>query len=178
MAGPADVDGIEPGDHQLTRSVADADVARGRYDLRIETIRDQSMALESVNSLLHAATIAAFLAMTSCSGSSGGAVDYSGTTLTVLGKQYKRVEAKDYDNIWGRGAVLVTARQWREAEVEAVLKQFSLDVIGKKSGSTPGAAVEYAVAVPAGFEEQWANALSAQPSVFTTANEDPTIDRP
>lgn len=171
------MDGTEPSDHQLTRGVADADVARGRYDLRIETIRDQSMALESVNSLLHAATIAAVLAMTACSGGDG-AVDYSGSTLTVLGKEYKRVEAQDYDSIWGRGAVLVTARQGREGEVEAVLKRFSLDVIGKKSGSVPGATVEYAVAVPAGFEEQWANALSAQPSVFTTANEDPTIDRP
>lgn len=135
------------------------------------------MALEWANGPLRAVMMAAVFAMTACSGGDA-AVDYSGTTLTVLGKEYKRVEAKDYDSIWGRGAVLVTARQGREAEVEAVLKQFSLDVIGKKSGSTLGAAVEYAVAVPAGFEEQWANALSAQPSVFTTANEDPTIDRP
>lgn len=133
--------------------------------------------MTSASGPLRAAMMAAVFAMTACSGGDG-AVDYSGTTLTVLGKEYKRVEAKDYDSIWGRGAVLVTARQGREAEVEAALKQFSLDVIGKKSGSVPGATVEYAVAVPAGFEEQWANALSAQPSVFTTANEDPTIDRP
>lgn len=136
------------------------------------------MVMTSASGLLRAATIAVVLVMTACSGGSDGAVDYSGTTLTVLGKEYKRVEAKDYDSIWGRGAVLVTARQGREAEVEAVLKQFSLDVIGRQPGNTPGAMVEYAVAVPAGFEEQWANALSTQPSIFTTANEDPTIDRP
>lgn len=135
------------------------------------------MALKSAGALLHAAVIATVLAVTACS-SGDGVVDYSGTTLTVLGKEYKRVEAKDYDSIWGRGSVLVTARQGREGEVEAVLKRFSLDVIGKTSGSAPGAMVEFAVAVPAGFEEQWANALSMQPGVFTTANEDPTIDRP
>lgn len=135
------------------------------------------MASKSASSLLRTATIAVVLCMAACSGGSDGAVDYRGSTLVVLGKEYKRVESKDYDSIWGRGAVLVTARQGREAEVEAVLKQFSLDVIGKRSGSAPGATVEFDVAVPAGFEEQWANALSIQPSVFTTANEDPTIDR-
>ncbi len=136
------------------------------------------MASKSASSLLHTAMIAAVLCMAACSSGSDGAIDYRGSTLIVLGKEFKRVESKDYDSIWGRGSVLVTARQGREAEVEAVLKQFSLDVIGKKPGGTPDAMVEFAVAVPAGFEEQWANALSTQPSVFTTANEDPTIDRP
>ena len=135
------------------------------------------MASKSASRLLHAAMIAVVLCMAACSGGSDGAVDYRGSTLVVLGTEYKRVESKDYDSIWGRGGVLVTARQGREAEVEAALKQFSLDVIDKRSGSTPGAMVEFDVAVPAGFEEQWANAQSVQPSVFTTANQDPTIDR-
>lgn len=135
------------------------------------------MTSKLARSVLRAAMIAVVLCMAACSGGSNGATEYRGSTLVVLGTEYKRVESKDYDSIWGRGAVLVTARQGREAEVEAVLKQFSLDVIGKRSDSTPGAMVEFDVAVPAGFEEQWANALSVQPSVFTTANEDPTIDR-
>jgi hypothetical protein len=119
----------------------------------------------------HAVSFAALLALTACSGGDGP-VRYSGTTLIVEGKEYERSRAKDYDSLWGQGAVLVTARQGREAELNTVLKRFSLSAIPTAPGT------RMIIAVPVGFEEQWANALAAQPSVFTTANEDPTIDRP
>lgn len=118
--------------------------------------------------------LVASLSLSACGGDEGP-VRYSGTTLIVQGTEYERSRDKDYDSLWGQGAVLVTPRPGREAEVDALLKEFSLTVI-PKAPATPGMPVT--VAVPVGFEEQWATALSAQPSVFTTANEDPTIDRP
>lgn len=118
--------------------------------------------------------LAASLSLSACAGGDGP-VRYSGTTLIVQGTEYERSRDKDYDSLWGQGAVLVTPRPGREAEVDALLKEFSLSVI-PKAAATPGMPVT--VAVPVGFEEQWATALSAQASVFTTANEDPTIDRP
>ena len=118
---------------------------------------------------LCAFALAASLSLSACS---DGAVRYSGTTLIVHGTEYERSRDKDYDSLWGQGAVLVTPRPGREAELDALLKEFSLTTIRKTAG-TP-----VIVAVPVGFEEQWATALAAQPSVFTTANEDPTIDRP
>lgn len=119
-----------------------------------------------------ALALAASLPLSACGEE---AVRYSGTTLIVQGTEYERSRDKDYDSLWGEGAVLVTPRPGREAEVDALLKAFSLTVI-PKAPATPGTPVT--VAVPVGFEEQWATALSAQPSVFTTANEDPTVDRP
>lgn len=123
---------------------------------------------------LRTCALVASLSLSACAGDDGS-VRYSGTTLIVQGTEYERSRDKDYDSLWGQGAVLVTPRPGREAEVDALLKEFSLTVIPKAS-ATPGMPVT--VAVPVGFEEQWATALSAQPSVFTTANEDPTIDRP
>jgi hypothetical protein len=127
---------------------------------------------KSASRVLRFAFLAAMLSLAACSGGGDGPVRYNGTTLVVLGKEYERIKSKEYDSIWGRGSILVTAYEGREAELEAVLKQFSLDVIRRTPGS-----VEFAVAVPVGFEEQWAYALKAQPSVFITANEDPTVDR-
>lgn len=124
---------------------------------------------ESSRRFLCALALAASLTLSACG---EGAVRYSGTTLIVQGTEYERSRDKDYDSLWGQGAVLVTPRPGREAELDALLKDFSLTVIRKTAG-TP-----VIVAVPVGFEEQWATALAAQPSVFTTANEDPTIDRP
>lgn len=121
---------------------------------------------------LCALALAASLSLSACG---EGAVRYSGTTLIVQGTEYERSRDKDYDSLWGQGAVLVTPRPGRETEVDALLKEFSLTVI-PKAPATPGMPVT--VAVPVGFEEQWATALSAQASVLTTANEDPTIDRP
>lgn len=121
---------------------------------------------------LRTVALAASLSLSACG---EGAVRYSGTTLIVQGTEYERSRDKDYDSLWGQGAVLVTPRPGREAEVDALLKEFSLTVI-PKAPATPGMPVT--VAVPVGFEEQWATALSAQASVLTTANEDPTIDRP
>ena len=118
---------------------------------------------------LCAFALAASLSLSACG---EAVVRYSGTTLIVQGTEYERSRDKDYDSLWGQGAVLVTPRPGREAELDALLKDFSLTVIRKTAG-TP-----VIVAVPVGFEEQWATALAAQPSVFTTANEDPTIDRP
>jgi hypothetical protein len=124
---------------------------------------------ESSRRFLCALALAASLSLSACG---EGAVRYSGTTLIVQGTEYERSRDKDYDSLWGQGAVLVTPRPGREAELDALLKEYSLTVIRKTAG-TP-----VIVAVPVGFEEQWATALAAQPSVFTTANEDPTIDRP
>lgn len=124
---------------------------------------------ESSRRFLCALALAASLSLSACG---EGAVRYSGTTLIVQGTEYERSRDKDYDSLWGQGAVLVTPRPGREAELDALLKDYSLTVIRKTAG-TP-----LIVAVPVGFEEQWATALAAQPSVFTTANEDPTIDRP
>lgn len=124
---------------------------------------------ESSRRFLCALALAGSLSLSACG---EGAVRYTGTTLIVQGTEYERSRDKDYDSLWGQGAVLVTARPGREAELDAVLKEFSLTTIRKTAG-TP-----VIVAVPVGFEEQWATALAAQPSVFTTANEDPTIDRP
>jgi hypothetical protein len=124
---------------------------------------------ESSRRFLCAVALAASLSLSACG---EGAVRYSGTTLIVQGTEYERSRDKDYDSLWGQGAVLVTPRPGREAELDALLKEYSLTVIRKTAG-TP-----LIVAVPVGFEEQWATALAAQPSVFTTANEDPTIDRP
>jgi hypothetical protein len=124
---------------------------------------------ESSRRFLCALALAASLSLSACG---EGAVRYSGTTLIVQGTEYERSRDKDYDSLWGQGAVLVTPRPGREAELDALLKEYSLTVIRKTAG-TP-----LIVAVPVGFEEQWATALAAQPSVFTTANEDPTIDRP
>lgn len=118
---------------------------------------------------LCAFALAASLSLSACG---EAVVRYSGTTLIVQGTEYERSRDKDYDSLWGQGAVLVTPRPGREAELDALLKEFSLTTIRKTAG-TP-----VIVAVPVGFEEQWATALAAQPSVFTTANEDPTIDRP
>ncbi len=123
---------------------------------------------------LRTVALAASLSLSACVGGDGP-VRYSGTTLIVQGTEYERSRDKDYDSLWGQGAVLVTPRPGREAEVDALLKEFSLTVI-PKAPATPGMPVT--VAVPVGFEEQWATALSAQASVLTTANEDPTIDRP
>jgi hypothetical protein len=124
---------------------------------------------ESSRRFLCALALAASLSLSACG---EGAVRYSGTTLIVQGTEYERSRDKDYDSLWGQGAVLVTPRPGREAELDALLKEFSLTTIR----NTPGTPV--IVAVPVGFEEQWATALAVQPSVFTTANEDPTIDRP
>ncbi len=129
---------------------------------------------DPLNRFLQAFALAASLLLAACAGDDGP-VRYSGTTLIVQGKEYERIRDKDYDSLWGQGAVLVTARPGREAELDAQLKAFSLTVI-RQGSATPGMPV--IVAVPVGFEAQWAAALSAQPSVFTTANEDPTIDRP
>ena len=90
-------------------------------------------------------------------------VRYDGNTLIVEGKVFVRQGAWRSDPPFARGRILLRWRAPFRAEFDELLKRYSLCLIDTQPGDIA------AVAVPAGFEDQWANALSVEPPVAYAA---------
>ncbi len=86
-------------------------------------------------------------------------VRYDGKTLIVEGKVWVRQGAWRSDPPFAQGRILLRWRAPFRAEFDELLKRYSLCLIDTRPGDIA------AVAVPAGFEYQWANALSVEPPV-------------
>jgi len=84
-------------------------------------------------------------------------VRYKGTSLFVMGVEYKREARPEFAP--AKGVIQVTARKGMESQLEQLLLELSLNVTTMR-GKT------FIVAVPADFERQWAEALASQSVVL------------